>query len=181
MNQLSEAARETARRASEGAQDISKKAASATSDFGNAVEGIAGDIIDATKNAAKGTADSAKDIYRSATVKVEDTLETSRMYVRQNPLPVVIGAIALGAAVGCLLTVLGRKPTFSERYAEGPLDAVREAVISALSPVAQRVHEGYDSARDGAGIAIDRMSNIGAKRSPIARQIGRIGNNLRFW
>ena len=55
-----------------------------------------------------------------------------------------------------------------------------EAFLGALAPVAQRVHDGYDSARDGAGKMLDRVHG-GHAGSSISDQIGRIGNNLKFW
>lgn len=183
MNQLSEAARETARRVSEAADETSKKATSTAKDISSLVEGVAADVLYVTKDALKGASDSAKDIYQSAAVKVEGTLETSRSYVRQNPLFVVAGAIALGAAIGCIVMIGRRKQTFGERYTERPLTAARDAIVSAFTPVAQRVHRDYDSARNGAGVAMDRLSCIGSKhkRGSLSHQIGRLRNNLRFW
>lgn len=183
MNQLSEAARETARRVSEAADETSKKATATAKDISSLVEGVATDVLYVTKDALKGATDSAKDIYQSAAVKVEDTLETSRSYVRQSPLLVVAGAVALGAAIGCLLMMGRRKQTLGERYAERPLSAARDAIVSALTPIAQRLHTDCDSARNGAGVVMDRMSSIGSKykQGSLSHQIGRIGSNLRFW
>ena len=149
----------------------------------DAVKETAHDATVAAKDAASRATDTAKEIYQSGALKAGDTLATSKDYVRQNPVPVVLGAIAFGVAVGYLLVTARRKPTFGERYANEPLAAVREALLGALAPVTQRVHEGYDSALDGAGKVMDRVHSYRPVRSrdSLADQIGRFGNNLKFW
>jgi hypothetical protein len=86
-------------------------------------------------------------------------------------------------AIGYMVMMIRRKSTFGERYADEPLVAVREAILGALAPVTQRVHKGYDSARDGAGKAMDRAYGFDSGRTvnSLSHQIGRIGNNLKFW
>jgi len=149
-NQLSETAREIARRAAETAKENANRTAAAARKAASAIGDTAG-----------------------------DTLTTSQEYVRRNPVPVVLGAIAFGAAIGYLLMTARRKPTIGERCAGEPMVAVREAILAAFAPVAQRVHGGYDSVRDGAGKVMD--SAPGRNGRSLAHQIGRIGNNLKFW
>lgn len=183
MNQLPEAAREAASRAADAARDTAQRAIVAAKDFTGAVEDAARGVTSATKDAANRATDTAMELYQSAALRAEDTLATSKEYVRRNPVPVVLGAVAFGVAVGYLLMMARRKQTFSERYADEPLVAVREAILGALAPVTQRVHKGYDTAMDGAGKAIDRVHSFGPGRSSdsFSDQIGRIGNNLKFW
>ncbi|MCX6865486.1 MAG: hypothetical protein NTV46_04570 [Verrucomicrobia bacterium] len=127
--------------------------------------------------------ETAREIARQATDEAEDSLATSKDYVRQNPVLVVAGAIAFGAAIGCLLMMARRQPTFRERYVDEPLDSARDAILAALAPVAQRLHEGFDSARDGAGKAMDRVPHFNPGRAvdSLSGQIGRFGSNLKFW
>ena len=180
---LSEAAREVARRAADAAKDAANRATATVRDVAGRVEDAAEDASVAAKDAAKRATDTAIDLYQSAAMKAEDTLATSKEYVRRNPVPVVLGSIAFGAAIGYLVMMARRKPTFSERYAEDPMVAVREAILGVLAPVTQRVHEQYDSVRDGAGKVMDRVHhfNPGRASDSISDQIGRIGNNLKFW
>ena len=102
---------------------------------------------------------------------------------KRGALLVVVGAVAFGAAIGCMLMMARRQPTFRERYVDERLDSVREAVLAALAPVAQRLHEGFDSARDGAGKAMDRVHrfNPGRTFDSLSGQIGRVGSNFKFW
>jgi ElaB/YqjD/DUF883 family membrane-anchored ribosome-binding protein len=139
--------------------------------------------INATKDTVNHATDVAKDIYHSAALKAGDTLETSKEYVRRNPVPVVLGAVAFGVAMGYILIMARRKPTFGERYADEPLVAVREAILGALAPVTQRVHKGYDTAKNGAEKVMDRVHNTHPRcnADSISDQLGRFGNNLKFW
>ncbi|QTN32886.1 hypothetical protein HZ994_11300 [Akkermansiaceae bacterium] len=139
--------------------------------------------IDATKDAAHRATDAAKDMYQSAATKASDTLAISKDYVRRNPLPVVLGAVAHGAAIGYILLSSRRKPTFGERFADEPLASVREAILSALTPMAQGVHEGYDSARDSVGKAMHQARGFGVQRScgNLSDRLCRVGSNLKFW
>lgn len=146
-------------------------------------EDISEDAIDATKDKLHRAGESVKELYHSATVKADETLQASREYVRRNPVPVVLGAIALGAAFGYVLQHALRKQTFSERYADEPMGAMREALMSALSPVTHRVHDGYDMVRDGAESAMKRMQRIGKGHvgNSFSDRVCRMGNNLKFW
>ncbi len=147
------------------------------------VEDVVNDVTNTTKNTVNRAAEKAKNIYQSAAMKAEDTLATSKEYVRRNPVPVVLGAVAFGVAIGYMLMMARRKPTFSERYVDEPLGAVREALLGAFTPVAKRVHKGYDSALDGAEKVMDRVHSFGPRRTcnSFSDQIGRVGNNLKFW
>jgi len=205
INQLPEAAREIARKAADAARETAQRATTAAKDVGGAVEDAATDAyqalsskveegvertkgyaqhaVDATRDAAHRATETAKDMYQSAALSAGDTLATSKDYVRRNPVPVVLGAIAFGAAIGYLIMSTRRKPTFSEQYVEEPLVAVREALLSALAPVSQRVHDGYESARHGVGKAMNRAHRTRSGRAVdmLSDRIGRVGSNLKFW
>lgn len=183
MNSLSEGAREIAGHATDVAKDAAQRATDAAKDVTGVVEDVANDVSNTAKHASNRASDAAKDMYQSLALKTEDTLATTKDFVRRNPVPVVIGAVAFGVAIGYMLLMSRRKPTFGERYVDEPLVAVREALLGALAPVAKRVHKGYDSARDGAEKAMDRVHGYSPGRTcnSISDQMGRIGNNLKFW
>ncbi len=166
--------------------DATNKVSVAAQKVSGVAEVMAADAIHATKDAAQYATATAKELYQSAALKAEDALATSEDYVRRNPVPAVLGAFAFGVAVGCLVMMARHKPTFGQRYADEPVTAIREAILSALAPVAQRVHEGYDSARHGAGKAMDRMHDLrmgkcmGKSCNSLSDRLGRIGNNIKF-
>jgi ElaB/YqjD/DUF883 family membrane-anchored ribosome-binding protein len=205
MNQLPEPAREIARQATDVTEETAHRATVAANDVTGAVNDAAKDVTDAAKDGYKtlsskveegvertkeyaqhavdATRDAAREMYQSAALKAEDTLAASKEYVRQNPVLVVVGALAFGAAIGCMLMMARRQPTTRQRYVDEPLDSAHKAIIAALAPVAQRLHEGYDSARDGAGKAMDRVHRFNPERTvdSLSGQIGRVGSNLKFW
>lgn len=167
----------------EAAQEAVRQGRDAAREAAEKTHVSAKEVTDAAKEAAKRATDKAKHIYQLSAVKAEETLAISKEYVRRNPVPVFFGAIAVGAALGYMVMMTRRKPTFGERYAEEPMIAVRDAILSALAPVTQRVHSGYDSALDGAGKAMDRIHRFSSGRvsHSFSDRIGRIGENLKFW
>jgi ElaB/YqjD/DUF883 family membrane-anchored ribosome-binding protein len=164
----------------EPARNISWRAGDTAKEAAERADVTANEFTDATRDTAKRVADTAKEIYHLSAVKAEETLAVSKEYVRRNPVSVLLGAVAVGAALGYVMMMAKRKPTFGERYADEPIAAVRDAILGALAPVTQRVHSGYDSALDGAGKAMDRIHRFSSGDS-FSHRIGRIGNNLKFW
>ena len=140
-------------------------------------------LQESVQHGAQRASDKASEIYQSAALKAGDTLATSKDFVRRNPVPVVLGAFVIGVTIGCMILRGRHKPTFGERFADEPLGSVREAILSALAPVSQRVHDGYDSARDGVENVLDRLSHFkpGRATSSLSDRIGRVGSNLKFW
>lgn len=126
----------------------------------------------------------AEDACQMMSAKVEDTVNRTKAYVRQNPVPIVLGALAFGAALGYLIVMTRREePTLRERFVDEPLHTARNAIYAALAPVAQRLHKEYNSARDGAGKAMDKLHRSQPSRTvdSWSDQIGRVGSNLKFW
>ncbi len=139
---------------------------------------------DTVAQASEHVVDEAKEACHSMSMKVEDTVVRTREYVRENPVPVLLGAVALGAALGYLMILARRpEPTFRERYVDEPLSSARDALYAALAPVAQRLHEEYSSAREVAGKAMDKVHGFHPSRAADSwsDQIRRVGCNLKFW
>jgi hypothetical protein len=171
-NQLPESAREIAQQATVAAHNVTR-----------VVENMVKDTYQTMLSKLDEDVDRTEGYAQKAINATKETLATSKEYVRRNPVPVVLGAVAFGAAIGYMLVLALRKQTFGERYVDEPLAAVREAFLGALSPVAQGVYKGYDTARHGAEKAMDRVQSLvpGRNGGSLSHQIGRIGNNLKFW
>jgi hypothetical protein len=182
-NHHPESAGDAARQAAEAVKETAQRAIHTAKDFNTSIEETAKDVSNLTAEAAHCVARTAKDIYQSTARQAGDKLAVSKEYVRRNPVPVVVGAIALGVAIGYVLMFARRKPSFGERYADEPLIAVREALLGALAPVTQRVQKGYGAARDGADRVMEQVHDLRNERhtDSFADSIGRIGNNLKFW
>lgn len=80
--------------------------------------------------------------------------------VKENPLPFVLGAFALGLVVG--LSIPGREPTAREKYLEEPLDDIRRMLgklsntlqhqtSSALHGAESRASGLFDSVKSAMG------------------------------
>jgi ElaB/YqjD/DUF883 family membrane-anchored ribosome-binding protein len=167
----------------EAAKDTIQKLSSKLEEGVENTKDYAQHAVEVTKDAAHRVTDSAKDVYHSAAQKSGDCLATSKDYMRQNPVPVLLGALALGAAIGYIIMSNRRKPTFGERFADQPMDSVRDAILTAFAPVSQRVHDGYDSARDGVEKVLERAHHFGSGRhsDSMSDRISRVGSNLKFW
>ena len=188
INYQPEAAKEAAQRAADAVKEAAQRVTDDSRDVAHratdAVKDIAQRATDATKEAAQHASDAAKEICHTVSVKAEDAMVRTKEYVRENPVPALLGALAFGAALGYMIVMTRRhEPTFRERYVNEPLHTAREAIYAVLAPVAQRLHEGYDSARDGAGKALDKMHEFHPSRAvdSWSGQLRRVGSNLKFW
>lgn len=182
-NHPAESIGEMAREAVDTAKDAGKMAARTAGDAAGVIADAAGHATEVAKNAAQCCAEKTRDLYQSAVDKTEHTMTASKDCVRRNPVLFVLGAVAFGAAITSVVMMARRRPTFAERYESEPMGAIRDAILAAISPVTHRVHQGYDSARDGAGKAMERMQCLGSKRccNSISDRIGRIGNKFKIW
>jgi len=115
---------------------------------------------------------------------IKHTLLRTGAYAREHPLPVVLGSFALGAALGyVMVSALRPKPTFRERLAEAPMHTLREAIFTALTPAAHRLHKGYDSARDMAAKATDKVQDYFTSRPSTSwgEKFRHLSSNIKFW
>lgn len=104
--QLSATARELARRASESAKDAVARANVTTKNFTEVVQDAAMGLTDVSQDVAK----HAKDLSRSVARKAKLTLASSQQYAHRNPVPVLLGTIALGAVIAYMVSTARRAP-----------------------------------------------------------------------
>ncbi|MDH4477477.1 MAG: hypothetical protein QE274_13475 [Verrucomicrobiaceae bacterium] len=111
--------------------------------------------------------------------RVEDTVLRAKGYVQQNPLPVVVGSLVLGAAIGCLVAV-SRRQSLKERFTHDPVNTAREILYAALEPMGRRLDHGVDAVSDGAERAVRNVRDYMPfhSRDSWGRQMVR---HLRFW
>ena len=180
-------AKETAAEARAAAQDAAGAAKEVAADLNGAakegcdrVAGMAQQAVASAQSTACNAAAAAKEVYQSARDKVDGQLTSSREFVRRHPVPVVLGALAFGAALGYFLMPGRRTPSLAHRLLDEPLDHARVALLAALAPVASRLHEGYDLAKDGAERAIDRVQELEPRSilSCLAQRVVRFGTSL---
>ena len=107
---------------------------------------------------------------------LQDTLAHTEAYVRSNPVPVLLGVLAFGVAVGCSLAVASRREaTLKERLIDQRVSKFRDALVAALAPVAAQVK------KEGASVqnCVERTFSHPGKEW--AAQLGKFGRNLKFW
>lgn len=181
--QLPEVAKDVARQSSDEVKEFAQVASDTAKDAAREVKEVAGDVTHATKDVVKHVSDSAMEIYHSAAHKAQDTFATSQQYVRRNPITFVLGSVVLGAAIGYMIINARRRPSFGERFVDEPMYSMRDAIRGAFSPVAHRVHEGYDSAREGVEKVMDQVHRLRPSRAAesLSDRIGRAAHNLKFW
>ncbi|OYW77507.1 MAG: hypothetical protein B7Z37_04020 [Verrucomicrobia bacterium 12-59-8] len=111
FDQLPQAAKDLADHATQAAKDAAQHGIAATKD-------AAQHATQAAKDLYKSAATRAEDIYHTAAVRAEDTLVQSKQYVRENPVPVVLGAFAVGLTLGCLMGLSHHhpEPTLRDRF-----------------------------------------------------------------
>lgn len=183
LSPLPEVANDFSRNAFDAAKETTQNLVDGANHAAAEVEELAGEVSHTTKDAAKRVADKAKEMYHQAADKAGDTLATTQEYVRKNPMTFVLGSLFIGAAVGYLIINARRKPTFAERFADEPMVSVRDAIRGAFAPVAHRVHDGYDSAREGVGKVMDQVHRLrpGRTAHSLSERFGRAAHNLKFW
>lgn len=183
VDRAREAANALAERAKESAAHLADRAKDGANNLADKAKETASHLADSARDAARKTSQVAQDTYESARTNLDDTIERTRTYVRENPVPAVIGAFAIGAVVSFILTGARRhEPTFRERYVDDPLESIRDTVYAALAPVGKRLHDQYDSARESAADALDHAQDSASRHANSwSKQIRRAGHNLKFW
>ncbi|MEA3209230.1 MAG: hypothetical protein QOE70_2287 [Chthoniobacter sp.] len=133
------------------------------------------DAVQRAKNYAQGAANEVRSQAGQALAKGE-------AYARENPVPVVLGALGIGILIGL---ALGQRhePTARERYVDEPLNQARELLHSLLAPVAKSLREQYGQARSAAQNAADSVSDLDPSRyvDPLLKEAGRTARKFKFW
>ncbi len=98
----------------------------------------------------------------------QDLVRQTENYVRANPVPALLGAVAVGFAIG-----LAVRSIETERQAEPLRDALND-IRSALKPLAKKTRKAYaessDSVREAVETAMERVKDVDVDRyvDPVA-------------
>ncbi len=115
------AAKEAAQNGYTAAKDATQNGYSAAKDAVQNAGQAARDLYQSAAHRAEdlyhSAAHRAEDLYHTAAARAEQTLDQSKKYVRENPVPSVLGAFALGLTLGALLGLSHHhQPTLRERF-----------------------------------------------------------------
>jgi ElaB/YqjD/DUF883 family membrane-anchored ribosome-binding protein len=100
--------------------------------------------------------DVIQNFTHTAQGKAQDALEASRTYVRENPIPIIVGAFLLGAGLGYLLSQ-------REKEEKDTAQAARELLEIAYHEVADKIPALKKRYTDGQANLIDQAQNLGQK------------------
>lgn len=105
-------------------ESISKNAAQ----LGEILERNGQPVLQASKEASQAICSEAEHLLACATDRI-----------RENPVPIVVGALALGVAIGYLIVSGRHTPTFRERYVNEPLDHAVDSLGSSVSRLVENL------------------------------------------
>ena len=102
---------------------------------------------DSTSESFNNLASRAQQFGSRAQEKAQDAYEVSRDYVRENPVPVIVGALVVGAALGILLSRDRRQKDASE-IARDLLETVYDDISEKLPKLRKQATATKDSLFD---------------------------------
>ncbi len=122
------------------------------------------DNISATKDKLRYAAQRASDVANDTWQQARDTAGTARerteFFLRQNPVPTVLGALMVGLAIGLAI-----------RYASRPTERVVQlktpfgnADLSALNPFFKSMKRRYEDSADVVRDGVDRLREMDVDR-----------------
>lgn len=139
-------------------------------------------LSEVANQTAQRAKDAAQDTIQTVRTKADEALTTTKVYVRENPVPVVLGMLAIGFAAGFVMA-RREEPSFRERFMRDPVHSTRDALFTLLAPIAEHLGEQYSSARATAEQAMDKIHQHYPEHQARtwANQFRRMSNNLKFW
>lgn len=100
--------------------------------------------------------DAIQNFSSVAQEKAQDALEASKTYVKENPVPVIVGALLLGAGIGYLLSQ-------REKEQKDTAQAARELLEIAYNEVAEKIPSLKKRYAEGQANLIDQAQNLSSK------------------
>jgi len=121
--------------------------------------------------------DKAQETFETAREQTREAVVRGQRYIRENPVPAIVGAFALGAFVGILLSHR-EKESARERYWDEPVSAGKDWFHSLCSSVANALRGPYEATRSSVEHAAEEF---GAQAGPALKQARKTGRKLGFW
>ena len=105
----------------------------------NTINQEGGQIEDDIERVSEPLADAARDLCQSICKESKNALCCASEQIKKNPVPIVVGAVAFGIAVGCLIMSGRHTPTFQERYVDEPLDQAGDVVSNISESIGRMI------------------------------------------
>lgn len=139
-------------------------------------------LADVANQVAHRAKEAAEHTFNTVRTKADEAVTTSKGYVRENPVPVVLGMLAIGFAAGFVMA-RREEPTFRDRFLRDPARTTHDTLYAMLAPIAERLGDQYSAARSTAEHALDKIQQHypGHHDHSWLDQFRRMSNNLKFW
>jgi len=107
----------------------------------------------------------ASDAWKETRAKASTARERTEFFLRENPVPTVIGALALGLAIGLAIRYASESPR-REVEVKSPLGDINLGMLSLpfLWPFFKTVRRRYDDSADVVKDGVDRLKNVDVDR-----------------
>ena len=98
----------------------------------------------------------AEEAWSQTRERTTSALREGEGFVRENPLPAVLGAMAIGFVLG-YLAHSRREPTFQERYLDAPLEDLGRTLRALGDKTSRQAEKGADVAAGWIQALADRI------------------------
>jgi hypothetical protein len=142
-------------------------------EFDNDPLSVAGDISGTQDYSSRSVSERATEAWEQTKDKASMARERTEVFVRENPIPVLLGALGLGIAIGLAI----RYASTSADPAEEAQEAVSEKAWSLLSlpflwPLIKTVRAKAEDSAEAVKEGFERVKNVKVSRyaKPIRKQ-----------
>ena len=128
-------------------------------------EQISGETPGRVRQAAGKVSIAAGEAWEQAKEKAGTARERTEFFLRENPVPTVIGALALGVAIGLAIRYASSSAE-KEVEAKSPLGTVDLSVLSLpfLWPLFKSMRRKYEDSADAVKGGVDRLKKVDVDR-----------------
>lgn len=121
--------------------------------------------VGAFQNRSRRTAETASEAWEQTKDKAEAMRERAEVFVRQNPIPILLGALGAGIAIGLAIryasTTAMKEDEPRERIGEGALGFLS---LPFLLPLMKSVKTKAEDSADAIKEGVDRLKNVKVSR-----------------
>ena len=143
----------------------------AETEFGSETSGRVGE--GRMQEGARKISSVAADTWEQTRQKATVARERTEFFLRENPVPTVLGALALGLAIGLAIRYASR-PEEPAVSVKNPLKEVDWSALSLpfLWPLFRRVKRGYEDSAEAMKEGIERVKEVDVDRyvKPLRKQ-----------
>ncbi len=140
-------------------------------------------LSEVANQTAQRAKEAAEQTYNTVRAKADEAVTTSKSYVRENPVPAVLGMLAIGFVAGFIMARKEEPLTFRDRFMKDPTHTAKDTLYAMLAPIAERIGEQYYNARTTAEHTLNKIQKQYPEREVNSwiDQIRRASTNLKFW